>query len=146
MNRLVRPLAAAAVLIVGAGSVAGCGGSGGESAAAFAKRITTEFSRGQSGRLWTSLLPSQQAIVTKARFLTCQGNQGFGVQQIKVLDTYAEAVDVEGSNEDSTAVTLQVTSDDGRTTATMHTIRVGSGWRWILSSAQMAAYSKGKCP
>jgi hypothetical protein len=146
MNRLAHQLAAATVVIVAAGAVAGCGGSGGDSAASFAKRITTEFARGQSGRLWTSLLPSQQAIVTKARFLTCQGNQGFGLQNVKVLDTYGEAVEVEGRNEDSTAVTLQVTSDDGRTTATMHAIRTGSGWHWILSSAQMAAYAKGKCP
>jgi hypothetical protein len=146
MTRLARPLAAAAVVIVAAAAVAGCGGSGGESAAAFAKRITTEFSRGQSGRLWESLLPSQQAIVTKGRFLTCQGNQGFGLRTIKVLDTYGEGVDVEGRNEDSTAVTLQVTSDEGRTTATMHAIRTGGGWHWILSTAQMAAYTKGKCP
>ncbi len=146
MNRLVHPLAAAAVVVVAAGAVAGCGGSGGDSATAFAKRITTEFARGQSGRLWTTLLPSQQAIVTKSRFLTCQGSQGFGLRTIKVLDTYGEAVDVEGRNEDSTAVTLQVTSDDGRTTATMHAIRTGSGWHWILSSAQMRAYAQGKCP
>ncbi len=146
MKRLAKPLATAVAVLVAAGAIAGCGGSSTDSAATFAKRITTEFARGQSGRLWTSLLPSQQAIVTKSRFLTCQGSQGFGLQKIKVLDTYGEAVDVEGRNEDSTAVTLQVTSDDGRTTATMHAIRTGSGWHWILSSAQMKAYAQRKCP
>ena len=96
---------------------AGCGGSGKESAAGFAKRITTEFSRGQAGRLWEDLLPAQQAIVGKARFLACEGNEGFGLQKIKVLETYDEAIEVDGSSESSKAVTLQVTSDNGRTTA-----------------------------
>ncbi len=146
MKRFANQLAAGVVVVAAAGALAGCGSSGGESAPAFAKRITTEFSRGQAGRLWTSLLPAQQAIVTKSRFLTCQGNQGFGLRTIKVLDSYGESVNVEGRNDESTAVTLQVTSDDGRTTATMHTIRTGTGWHWILSAAQMAAYTQGKCP
>jgi hypothetical protein len=125
---------------------AGCGSSGGESAAAFAKRITTEFSRGQSERLWTDLLPAQQTVATKSRFLACQGNQGFALQRIKVLESYNEPVEVDGKNDDSTAVTLQVTSSDGLTTATMHTIKLDGRWHWILSPAQIAAYRSGSCP
>jgi thiamine biosynthesis lipoprotein len=136
----------AAVLAAGA-LASGCGGSSGkESAASFAKRITTEFSRGQSGRLWTDLLPAQQAVVTKARFLACEGNEGFGLQKIKVLETYDEAVEVDGRTESSKAVSLQVTSDNGRTTATMHAITVDGRWRWILKPADLAAYKSGKCP
>ena len=126
--------------------LAGCGGSGSERAAGFAKRITTEFSRGQAQRLWVDLLPAQQRIATKARFLACQGNQGFSLQRIKVLETYDEPVEIERKADDATAVTLQVSSTDGLTTATMHAIKLDGRWRWILSPAQIDAYKSGKCP
>lgn len=149
MSRLAVRIASIAAVAAALSLAAGCGGSGKESAADFAKRVTTEFSRGQSARLWDELLPAQQAVVPKARFLACEGNQGFGLQKIKVLETYDEAVEVDGkaeSSESSKAVTLQVTSDDGRTTATMHAIAAGGHWHWILKPADVAAYKSGKCP
>lgn len=134
-------------------SAAGCGGGGGgagsggkESAPAFVQRITTEFSRGQAGRLWDELVPADQAIVSRARYAACQGNEGFTLKSVKVLDSYSEPVDVDGSSERSDAVTLQVTSDTGVTTATIHAVPSGGGWHWILSSADRNAYVAGKCP
>jgi hypothetical protein len=62
-----------------------------------------------------------------------------------VLEAYDESNDVDGETEDSQAVTLQVTSDDGRT-ATMHAIPTGGGWHWILSAHDLAAYKTGRCP
>ena len=144
-------IGAAAVLAVL--SAAACGGGGGgagsggkESAKAFVQRITTEFSRGQTGRLWDELAPADQAIVTRARYAACQGNEGFVLKSVKVLDSYSESVDVDGSSEHSDAVTLQVTSDTGVTTATIHAVPVGGRWHWILSSADRAAFRSGKCP
>ena len=63
-----------------------------------------------------------------------------------MLETYADPIDVAGKTTPSTAVSVQVTSDDGVTTATMHAIRVNGKWRWILPSADYAAYKQGKCP
>jgi hypothetical protein len=126
---------------------AGCGGhSGKESANAFMRRITTEFSRGQAGRLWADLVPSEQAIVSRNRYLACQENGGFRILAIKILDSYDEAVDVDDTQAPLTAVTVQVTSDDGVTTATMHAVRVGERWRWILQPSDLAAYRAGRCP
>ena len=127
---------------------AGCGSSAGktESADAFMRRITTEFSRGQAGRLYDTLVPAEQRVVTRAKYLTCQRNGGFRMRSFKVLESYGEKVDVEGTEEPSTAVTVQVTSDDGVTTATMHAIKVGSSWRWMLQPADLAAYAAGRCP
>jgi hypothetical protein len=134
-------------------SAAACGGGGGgaasggrESAQAFVQRITTEFSRGQTGRLWNELAPADQAIVSRARYVACQGNEGFLLKSVKVLDSYSEPVDVDGSSERSDAVTLQVTSDSGITTATMHAVSIGGKWHWILSSTDRAAFRAGKCP
>jgi hypothetical protein len=134
-------------------ATAACGGSGGtagsggtESAKAFVQRITTEFSRGQTGRLWNELAPADQAIVSRARYTACQGNEGFVLKAVKVLDSYSEPVDVDGASEHSDAVTLQVTSDTGVTTATIHAVPIGGRWHWILSSADRAAFRSGKCP
>ena len=65
---------------------------------------------------------------------------------MKVLETYRESVDINGAPERSEAVTVQVTSDNGVTTATVHAMKVGARWHWILSPADRAAYKSGKCP
>ena len=128
----------------------GCGSSGStshqESAANFVKRITLEFSRGQSGRLWDELLPADQAVVSRARFVKCEGNEGFGLQKMKVLDTYDDPASVGGNAHPATAVTLRVTADDGVTTATMHAVPINGTWHWTLQPADYAAYAKGTCP
>ncbi len=136
------------VLLLSAAVLAGCGSSPGkpESADAFMKRITIEFSRGQAGRLWDSLVPAEQRVVTRARYLACQRNGGFRLRSFKVLDSYTEAVEVEGKETPSTAVTVQVTSDDGVTTATMHAVKSGGSWHWVLQPADLAAYAAGRCP
>jgi hypothetical protein len=142
-------LAAAVVLLATTAcgsSGAGAGSSGKESAKAFVQRITTEFSRGQSGRLWDQLAPADQAVVSRARYTACEGNEGFTLRAVKVLDSYSEPVDVDGASEHSDAVTLQVTSDTGVTTATIHAVPIGGHWHWILSSADRSAFSSGKCP
>jgi hypothetical protein len=142
-------LFASAVLVVAVAG--GCGSSktagGGQSPAAdFIKQITTQFSRGQSGPLWDTLHPADQAVVTRARYMACQSNSGFDLMKLKILQTYADTVDVAGSSTPSTAVTVRATADDGTTTATMHAITLNGKWRWILSPADYAAYKRGKCP
>ncbi len=143
-------VATATTTLVLAFLAAGCGGSGTssnrESAADFVKRITIEFSRGQSGRLWDELLPADQAVVSRARFVKCEGNEGFGLQKTQVLDTYDDQTSVAGISRPAKAVTLRVTADDGVTTATMHAISVNGKWRWTLQPADYSAYVKGRCP
>lgn len=129
-----------------AGAVSACGGSGQESAATFLHRVTVEFSRGQSGRLWADLVPAEQAVVGRDRYIACQKNTGFRLRSFKVVDRYDEDVDVDGKQTPSSAVTVQVTSDDGVTTATLHAVSVGGRWRWLLQPSDLAAYRAGRCP
>jgi hypothetical protein len=142
--RTARFIAVVATLAV----AAGCGGSSGhgESAPAFMKRITTEFARGQSGRLWNDLVPAEQRIVPRDRYVACRRNMGFRLRSFRVLETYDEPVGVEGRSLPSTAVSVQVVSDDGVTTATMHAVRVAGHWRWVLAPADLAAFRAGRCP
>ena len=149
ISRRARLAVTAALTLALAAVLAGCGGSNKSvtpSAADFVKQITLEFSRGQSGRLWDELHPADQAVVSKAVFVRCEGNEGFGLRKMKVLDTYDDPTFVAGTPHDAKAVTLRVTSDDGVTTATMHAISVDGKWRWTLQPADYAAYKKGKCP
>ena len=147
---------AAATLLTGVAVLAaGCGGSGGsgttgatsgqQSAADFVKQVTVQFSRGQSGRLWDELLPADQAVATRARFVACQQNEGWDLKKIKVLETYADPVDVAGKSLPAQAVTVRVTSD-GVTTATMHAVSVNGTWKWVLQPVDRAAYASARCP
>ena len=78
--------------------------------------------------------------------MACQSNEGFDLRKFKILETYPDTVDIAGKATPSTAVSVQVTSDDGVTTATMHAVKLNGNWRWILSPADYAAYKQGKCP
>ncbi|HEX7525148.1 MAG TPA: hypothetical protein VF327_02515 [Gaiellaceae bacterium] len=147
-RRYAAALAVAALVVAAA---AGCGGSSGvggskQSAAYFIGQVTTQFSRGQSGRLWDTLHPADQAVVSRARYVQCQTNEGFDLQKLKVLETYPETIDVAGKATPSTAVSLKTTASDGTTTATMHAVLLNGKWRWILSASDYAAYKQGKCP
>ena len=152
-RRRALPIVAATALVVatallGGGCFGGGGGSqsGTGSPSDFVRRITTEFSRGQSGRLWDELLPADQRLVTRARFVNCQANEGWNLKSIKVLETYDDPVAIGTKTVPSKAVTVRVSSDDGITTATMHAVWVNGTWRWVLQSSDRAAYAAGKCP
>jgi hypothetical protein len=138
-----------ALILLSVAALSGCGSVAApkvESADTFMQRLTVEFSRGQAGRVWDSLVPAEQRVVSRTRYLACQRNGGFRLRSFKVLDNYSEAVDVEGRQTPATAVTVQVTSDDGVTTATMHAIKIGSRWHWMLQPTDLTAYTAGRCP
>jgi hypothetical protein len=152
-HTISRALAMAALVVAASTGCFGGGGGGttggaqsAQSASDFIRQVTTQFSRGQSGRLWDNLYPADQAIVSRARYTACQSNSGFDLRKFKILETYADPVDIEGKAKPATAVSVQVTSDDGVTTATMHAVKLKGRWSWILSPADYAAYKKGKCP
>ncbi len=154
--RTLALVVAAALLGAAATVVAGCGGSSGstaggatsgqQSAADFVRQVTTQFSRGQSGRLWDELLPADQRVVTRARFVECQQNEGWDLKSIKVLETYADPVYVNGKSLPAKAVSVRVASENGVTTATMHAVSANGSWRWVLQPVDRAKYRKGTCP
>jgi hypothetical protein len=134
-------------------TLTGCGGSrnsgtpgGQQSAADFIRKVTTQFSLGQTGPLWDTLDPADQAIVSRARYMACHTTSGFDLKDFKVLQTYPDTVDIAGKATPSTAVSVRATADDGVTTATIHAVNINGKWRWILSPVDYAAYKQGKCP
>jgi hypothetical protein len=155
---------------------AGCGGNGDnetqanpttttpkQDAGDFMKEITERSLRGQYGRVWESLHPAHQAIVSRERFDTCERDEdGTGATRItvKVVETYEEPVRVLGSTrqegeseiKDSTAVTLRfnysnpLTGKPAEEHQTVHAIAVGGEWKWILGPQTFNAYVSGECP
>ncbi len=150
-RRCTAAIAAAALVAVlatacgGTATKTGAAGGSNQTAAEFIRQVTTQFARGQSGRLWDTLHPADQAVVSRARYTSCASNSGFDLKKFKVLETYAETVDIAGNATPSTAVSVQATSDDGVTTATMHAISLNGTWHWILSPTDYQAYKQGKC-
>jgi hypothetical protein len=149
LNRSTQAVCATGVAIAVAVS-AGCGAgnkhSSSTTAGAFVKRVTVEFARGQTGLLWDSLLPGDQAVVSRARYMGCESNEGFDLKNFKVLQTYPDKVVVAGRQLRATAVSVRVTSEDGVTTATMHAVRDAGNWHWLLSQRDHTAYKNGACP
>jgi hypothetical protein len=141
MRARLAAAALTAVVLTGCGA----GSTRHESADVFMKRVTTEFSRGQAGRLWSELVPAEQAVVPRGLYVGCAPN-GFRLRSFRVLEHYSEPVAVLARQMPATAVTVQVTSDDGVTTATMHAVDVGGAWHWVLSPRELAAYRAGRCP
>lgn len=147
-----RSVTVIAVAALFASAFTGCGSGSnstsnhGHSAASFISQVITQFSRGQSGPLWDTLHPTDQAVVSRARYMACQKNEGFDLRKIKVLQTYSDNVNVGDNPQSSTAVSIRVTADDGVTTATMHAVKVNGTWRWMLSPSDYAAYKTGTCP
>jgi hypothetical protein len=127
-------------------ALAGCGSSTKPgSPASFLEQVTREFSRGQAGPLWDQLVPSEQAVVPRSTYVSCARN-GFRLRGFKVLDQYSDPIEVEGKQTPATAVSVQVTSDDGVTTATLHAVKAGGHWHWVLSRSDLAAFRAGRCP
>ena len=139
-------IAVVVAVLSGCGSGSTGGGGGKQTAASFIGEVTTQFSRGQSGRLWDTLHPADQAIVSRARYTACQSNVGFDLKKLQILEAYADSVTIGGKTTPATAVSVRATSDDGVTTATMHAVSVAGAWRWVLSPTDYAAYKQGKCP
>ncbi len=136
-----------AALLAGCGSSRSSGTTAGQqSAADFIRQVTTQFSLGQTGPLWDTLHPADQAIVSRARYMACHTSSGFELQKFKVLQTYPDTVEIAGKATPSTAVSVRATADDGVTTATIHAVSLNGKWRWILSPVDFAAYKQGRCP
>jgi hypothetical protein len=78
--------------------------------------------------------------------MACQSNSGFDLKKLKVLDVFADPIDIAGKATPATAISVRTTSDDGVTTATVHAVLLQGKWRWVLSALEYAAYQQGKCP
>ena len=169
------------VLVVGLCLCAGCGGSKSsapptqgttgasqttteaqepdQDPADFFKESANQAFLGQYGRAWDSLYPSQQALVSRSKYVDCESASNedtttYTLDKIEVLDQYDEPVRIGGQAKDvpSKAVTLRMTVSTPelekpvKVTRTAHAVAVNGEWRWILTPEDYRAYKAGRCP
>lgn len=108
--------------------------------------------QGQHGRRWDELYPSQQAVVPKARFVACTDFSAPGNTTATVIETYAEPIEVEGAELNSTALVVEIKGNIGAlgayatTRTTVHALELDGHWRWLMFPDDVAAYKAGRCP
>lgn len=98
-------------------------------------------SNDQQGPAWDLLVPQQQELIPRTKFLTC-GGMSASVTDVSISivgDPYSEETEIPGvaGTVDSTAVTVRMTAKirgkESTENLTLHVVDVGGQWRWILS-------------
>ena len=102
----------------------------------------------QQGPAWDLLVPQQQALIPRTKFLNC-GGMPVSISDVSIAivgDPYEEETEIPGvtGTFPSTAATVRMTvtmrGKESTENLTVHVIDVDGQWRWILS-----ADGVGKC-
>jgi len=107
----------------------------------YLNKLFTMRANDQQGPAWDLLVPQQQALIPRTKFLTC-GEMPVALTDVSVSivgDPYEEETTIPGvaGTVPSTAVTVRLTANfRGKETTenlTVHVVDVNGEWRWILS-------------
>jgi hypothetical protein len=146
-------VARALLFVLVAALAAGCALSENEEdheAGAAIKRVVEQEYVGAYGAAWDNLHPRHQRFVTRAEYEECR--QGIDIagtlEQVLILDVEDDPLTVYGLRPQtpSKAVKVRVTTDESEFTASYHVIRVGDGWRWVLTDGAARGFARTDCP
>jgi len=134
-------------------TLAGCGGEVDPAtmpAGAAQVRFLEDLYGGQFARVYATLHPAHQKLVSRALFVEC-AKETIAVgklDSIEVLDVSDETVPIpELGKRRVKAVRVRITSTSGETdTKNYREVKVGDQWRWILNDAAVRAYGADSCP
>ena len=107
----------------------------------YLNKLFTMRANDQQGPAWDLLVPQQQALISRTKFLNC-GGIPVALTDVSVSivgDPYEEETTIPGvaGTVPSTAVTVRLTANfRGQETTenlTVHVVDVNGEWRWILS-------------
>ena len=112
-----------------------------ESATDAFERLIDYFSKGQYGRAWDEMHPSQQALIAREDYMLCQAKKigGADIEIVDIVDVYSEDAPIPGTGLvlPSTAITFEVRITGGlfedTTTDTSHEFDVDGEWRWVVN-------------
>jgi hypothetical protein len=98
---------------------------------------------GQFGKVWDTLHPAQQALVSRGAYMDCQQSTTPAPTdvKVKVIDTFPEPVDIPGTDlvaVPATALTLEITYGGSSVRRTVHLVDVDGQWRTLLTSESLA--------
>ena len=105
---------------------------------------------GDYGGAWDRLHPRHQRLVTREEYDECR--RGIDVQgtleSVLVLDVEDSPLTVYGlpPNTPAKQVQVRVVTDESEYTAAYHVVRVGDGWRWVLTDRAARGFERTNCP
>ena len=123
-----------------------------ESAPAATRAYMALVNQHNWAQVWKNLVPQQQALVTRDRFVACSQrlDPGLTFQIDKLLSTRPGTILIPGTKltVPSIAVTYQITAGTAHrvVVATEHAFRVNGEWRFTMSAQQAQAFQVGRCP
>lgn len=121
----------------------------GKDAAIAAIRQTTASVKRNFSAEYDELHPAQQAVVTRAQFITCaMAAKPVTLDSARALQSAPEAISLTGVPEQtSIVVTVELRKADGTTQQrNVREVLVDGTWRWVLTDAAVKALAAGTCP
>ncbi len=152
------------VLLVAAGvAVAVASGRGGhqrrgaaeEGPGAFMTHVVQLIGANRYGEAWLLMHPAQRRLAGLEEYVTCEIRSPIPgrVRSVRVEDVRAEPAQVApGRFVSSTGVAVRIEIAGGLLSRpvvvhdTVHAVRLGSRWTWLLPPERLAQYGANRCP
>ena len=117
--------------------------------AAVKQHLEQEYA-GAYGDSWETLHPRHQRFVTRAEYEDCRGGIDIEgtLESVLIIDVRDQPLTIIGlkPRTPAKAVEVRVTTDETEFTATYHVVKVGAGWRWVLSDRAARGFARTDCP
>lgn len=143
----------AALAVLAAALLAGCGASRGAPKAApgpFAVSVVERIVHNQYDSVWPDLLAADRKVAPHDEYVRCESSHPVGAlpRSLRVLRVSTESVGLgDGTFVKSTAVDVRIAfAGDLAITHTVHLVAESGGWRFILPPWRYRDYKAGRCP
>jgi hypothetical protein len=121
----------------------------------FLRGVVSQIAANDYARAWQTLAPGQQRLVPEGEYVRCESASPIPghLAWIKVVRSFDEPVTVAGTGPgavDAQAVTfrLKITQPGLASvvvTHTVHAVRAGTRWAWILPANRLELHRSGAC-
>ena len=125
----------------------------GESPSAFAVHVVELIAANRYDDAWNDLHPLHQRVAPRGDYVGCESQSPIPgrLASIRVLRTYDDPAALgDGTFVAGKAVVVRITlaeaSERVVVTDTVHTVRVGKRWAWVLPTWRLQEYRAGLCP
>jgi hypothetical protein len=105
-----------------------------------------DISRGDRGAEWELLHPVEQALISKDRWIQCNGGRELHLQ-VKVQDAQFVRANVPALGEvDAWQLKIDITGNINETVETVYRVYANGRWRFALDQPGIDHISHGECP
>jgi hypothetical protein len=122
---------------------------------AFLRATVAQIAANDYAGVWETLLPAQQKLVPRPRYVRCESASPIPgrLASLRVLGARDEQIEVAGTHGLSAtkAVTVRIVITEPRleesvvVVHTVHAVRAGDRWAWILPPKRLALDSSANC-